>query len=188
MSGSRLTPRLFLARELRRAREAKGLTPEALGRPLFVSESLVRSWEKGRRLPNPDTLALAENVLGTGGILTRLLTDVIDAAVPIEWFGRWMEIEESASSFWSFEPLLIPGLLQTPDYARIVLRSGNHPADLDEMVEARVRRRQPLLELARAPRSVLARDSKHPQNGHLTLAPAASRSLLNAVRKGLLDG
>lgn len=44
------------------------------------------------------------------------------------------------------------------------------------------------VELAGAPHSVLARDSKHPQNGHLTLTPPASRALLNAVRKGLLDG
>lgn len=139
-----MTPRSFLARELQRAREAKSLTPEALARTLFVSESLIRSWEKGRRLPRPDTLTHAERVLGTGGILTRLLADLVDAAVPIEWFGPWKEIEQHTSAFWSFEPLIIPGHLQTPDYARAVLKSGNHAADLDEMVDDRMKRQLPL--------------------------------------------
>ncbi|WP_460305238.1 helix-turn-helix domain-containing protein [Actinocorallia aurea] len=144
MSGTRLTPRLFLARELQLAREAKGLSPDALAKSLYVSESLIRSWEKGRRLPKPDILAVVEQALGTGGTLTRLLADLVDAAVPIEWFGRWIEIEEEASAFWSFEPLLVPGLLQTPEYARSVLRTANHLADLDEMIDARIRRQAAL--------------------------------------------
>ncbi|GAB2839046.1 hypothetical protein GCM10022221_43210 [Actinocorallia aurea] len=44
------------------------------------------------------------------------------------------------------------------------------------------------VELARSSHTVLARDSKHPQNGHLTLTPQTSRTLLHAVRNGALDG
>lgn len=141
MSGNRLTPRAFFAREIQCAREAKGMSPDALAKVLFVSESLVRAWEKGRRLPKPDVMTRLEEVLGTGGILARILGDLVDAAVPIEWFGRWVEIERQASAFWSFEPLLIPGLLQNEDYARTVLHAANHNVDLTEMLAARMERR-----------------------------------------------
>ncbi|MDX6744351.1 DUF397 domain-containing protein [Actinocorallia sp. A-T 12471] len=43
------------------------------------------------------------------------------------------------------------------------------------------------VELARAPRTVLARDSKHPHRGHLTLTPHTSRSLLTAIKSNTLN-
>jgi transcriptional regulator with XRE-family HTH domain len=140
---------MFLAREIQRAREAKGMSRDALAKAVFVSESLVRSWERGKRLPKPDHLKNVERVLGFGngeepGILCRLREELVKAAVPVEWFGRWQEIEEQATSLWTFQPLLIPGLLQTEEYATVVLRAANHIADLDESVTARMERQRVL--------------------------------------------
>jgi transcriptional regulator with XRE-family HTH domain len=135
-----MTPRDFLASEIRRGREAKGMSTTDLANTVFVSEPLVRAWEKGRRLPQPDHLEKLENLFGTRGLLGRMRKDLVSAAVPVEWFGRWPEIEDNATSLWTFQPLVVPGLLQTEAYARAILRAANHIADLDEMVAARMER------------------------------------------------
>jgi transcriptional regulator with XRE-family HTH domain len=134
------TPRMFLAREIQRAREAKGMTRDDLAKAVFVSESLVRMWERGKRIPQPDHLKAVEVELGTGGILGRIREDLVNTAVPIEWFGRWPEIENRATEIWTFQPLLVPGLLQTAGYTTEVLRAQNLNADLKEMVDARIER------------------------------------------------
>ncbi|MEO3785879.1 Scr1 family TA system antitoxin-like transcriptional regulator [Actinocorallia sp. B10E7] len=133
---------MFLSTEIRRAREARGLSTDELARTLYVSESLVRSWEKARRLPKPDIMVKLEEALGTGGILARILSELVDAAVPVEWFGRWVDIERGASALWSFELAVVPGLLQTEQYASAVLRAMNHSAELEEMLSSRMERQQ----------------------------------------------
>jgi transcriptional regulator with XRE-family HTH domain len=138
MAGNHLTARAFLAREIRLAREAKGISRTALGKAVFVSESLVSAWEKGRYVPK-DRL---EGALGTRGVLSRMLEDLVSVTVPLEWFGRWLEIEGQATALWSFELAVVPGLLQTEDYVRAVLRAANHLADTEEMVSARLERQE----------------------------------------------
>lgn len=133
---------MFLAAEIQRAREARGMSTDELARALYVSESLVRSWEKARRLPKPDIMVKLEAAVGTGGILARILSDLVDAAAPVEWFGRWVEIERGASALWSFELAVVPGLLQTESYASAVLQAMNHSADPGEMISARMERQQ----------------------------------------------
>ena len=56
------------------------------------------------------------------------------------WFHRWPEAEEQAQTLRWYEPLLIPGLLQTEEYARAVLR-GAQPDATDERIEEQVRAR-----------------------------------------------
>jgi hypothetical protein len=53
-------------------------------------------------------------------------------AVP-RWFERFMAAESSAVSVDTFETQLVPGLLQTPEYARAVLRAANTSLDDDEI-------------------------------------------------------
>jgi hypothetical protein len=57
------------------------------------------------------------------------------------WFRDWVEIEARATVIRWWEPLLVPGLLQTLDYARAVLGWGpDDGGDLDERVAARLER------------------------------------------------
>lgn len=114
----------------------------ALGKAVFASESLVTAWEKSRYVPKPDAIDRLEGVLGTRGVLSRLLEDLVSVTVPLEWFGKWVEIEGRATALWSFELAVVPGLLQTEDYARAVLRAANHLADTEEMVIARMNRQR----------------------------------------------
>nr|WP_281181868.1 helix-turn-helix transcriptional regulator [Actinomadura macra] len=143
------SPRGFLAREIRMARDRIGMTQDRLANAVFVSTSLVRAWESGARLPKPDNLLNLERVLGFGdgetpGVLCRMAEDLIKNAIALEWFGEWQKVEARAVELWSFEIFVVPGLLQTEAYATSVLRAANHNADLEEQVSARLERRKVL--------------------------------------------
>ena len=58
------------------------------------------------------------------------------------WFDRWPDFEAMATIFRWYEPLVLPGLLQTDPYARAVLRTriGDTDDEIDAMVEARMAR------------------------------------------------
>jgi transcriptional regulator with XRE-family HTH domain len=146
--GSQNSPRKFLAREIKRAREAKGATRETLAKVLFVSESLVRGWERATRLIQPDHLRKVEDFVGpesTKGILSRLREELITNDPAPEWAGKWLDIERDCNSVWWFHPLLVPGIFQTADYARAVISTSGRPVDnLEEQVQARLARQHVL--------------------------------------------
>jgi transcriptional regulator with XRE-family HTH domain len=179
------TPRMFLARELRRAREGKGISRASLANEFYVSEVLVRQWETGHRVPVADHVVKLDEMFGMRGILVRIREELVKASVPLEWFGRWTEIEGRASSLWSFEPMVVPGLLQTEDYARGILVAANHLADVEEMVCARMERQkilhreeEPPMFIAVIAESVLSQNVGGPETmvGQLTyLAEVARR-------------
>jgi transcriptional regulator with XRE-family HTH domain len=139
------TARAFFAKELKRAREAKGLSQASAAKAIFVSASLVGMWETAQRLPRSEDLAHLEEVVGTGGFLSRLLEELVSHEVPPEWLGKWLALEAQASSLLSFEAIVIPGLLQTEDYARAVLRLGKQtPFGMEDQVTARLERQRVL--------------------------------------------
>ncbi len=57
------------------------------------------------------------------------------------WFRRYVELEWKATTVRMFHPQLLPGLVQTPAYAREVLRAGR-PSNLEDLVTARVERQR----------------------------------------------
>ena len=60
------------------------------------------------------------------------------------WFQQWAGIEAQATVLRWYEPLVVPGLLQTEDYARAILsaRPDGNLDDLDDQVAARLPARQ----------------------------------------------
>ena len=62
------------------------------------------------------------------------------------WFEPYLGLEQAASIIRSYDVQFIPGLLQTPDYARAVARlaDGLSEAGTDQLVELRMRRQQVL--------------------------------------------
>ena len=123
----------LFSEELRRARAAAGLTQDQLADRVGYSPSLVAHVETGSRAPSLDFARRGDEALGTGGLLARLQLFVRSEAHPA-WFRDWVEIELEAVSLRWFEPLLIPGLLQTEGYARAVLAAA-HPASPEDEVE-----------------------------------------------------
>jgi hypothetical protein len=83
--------------------------------------------------------------LNTGGALTELrkqLNNMLKVRADPGWFQEWARKESEATALRWFEPLLIPGLLQTEQYARAVIRTrpGDTNEHIDEMVATRVER------------------------------------------------
>lgn len=64
----------------------------------------------------------------------------------LPWFRPWAELEQDATAIRSYQPLLVPGLLQTEGYARAMLRTGNllPPAEVEEIVVSRLARQSVL--------------------------------------------
>jgi hypothetical protein len=63
------------------------------------------------------------------------------------WFQTYVGLEESTSLIRTYEIQFVPGLLQTPDYARAVIRLGNpdaSAAEIEHRVELRLRRQERL--------------------------------------------
>lgn len=140
-----MTARQFVGKEIRRARESKQLTRAELAKTFPVSESLVASWENGRLIPKQEYLPHLTGVLGLPDILLRILDDLVSREVAPEWLDKWTGVESQSSALLTFEPLVVPGLLQTEDYAGAVLRLGKPaPLDLEGQVSARLARQKVL--------------------------------------------
>lgn len=113
----------FFASELRRARQAAGFTQEQLAAAISYSASLVAQVETCRKTPSRDFAQRCDDILKTDGLLTRVVTELLSKEVAPEWFRPWLVVEQEATHIRSFEPLLVPGLLQTEGYARVLSRS-----------------------------------------------------------------
>jgi transcriptional regulator with XRE-family HTH domain len=144
MTGKRVTPLRLWGKELRLARERAGInSQDRLAALVHVSASLVGMWESGKRIPQPDDLVKIEEVCQSDGLLTRLLNDWVGKRVGPEWLGRWVEAESEATSLSCYQTIVIPGLLQTEEYARAVLRLGKQSLlDTDNQVNTRLTRQQ----------------------------------------------
>jgi transcriptional regulator with XRE-family HTH domain len=126
----------FFGAELRRLRVAAGVSQEDLAQQIAYSASLVGMIETARRAPARDFAERCDVALDTGGALARLWPLVSQEALP-RWFRPFAEIEREATSIRTWEPLDIPGLLQTEEYARALITAWQ-PGDSHETVEQQV--------------------------------------------------
>ena len=135
----------IFSRELRLARSAKGLSQTALAEQIAYSAQLVSKVELADRRPSADFARRCDQVLDTGGLLERIQEEIGDD-VFLEWFREWAGIEREAAVLRWFEPLCVPGLLQTEMYAHAVLVSGGLiPAEeVGQQVAARLTRQEVL--------------------------------------------
>jgi transcriptional regulator with XRE-family HTH domain len=134
----------FFGAELRRARTAAGLSQDQLGQRLGYSGAQVGKVETGERAPAQDFAGACDRAFpDAGGLFGRLyqLARRWDGGYP-SWFAEWVDSERRATSLRWWEPLLIPGLLQTADYARAILAADPETTEdqLDELVAARLER------------------------------------------------
>lgn len=141
------SPPKFLGDELRRARVTAGYSSqEALAAKLGFDRSVVGKAESGERVPSPEVLeAWCVACQVDAGLFTRLALLARSANGPFPtWFARWPEAEGAARTLRWFEPLAVPGLLQSEDYARAWLstRVGESREQIDAMVVARLARQE----------------------------------------------
>jgi transcriptional regulator with XRE-family HTH domain len=140
------TARAAVGREIRNAREDKRLSRAAVAKSLHVSDSLVAAWESGRITPRPEYIHQLIDVLAFGSdAVARLMGELVSGEALPEWEGKWLRLEEQATSLLSYETIVIPGLLQTAEYARAVLQLNQYaPHDIEEQVQARLERQRVL--------------------------------------------
>jgi transcriptional regulator with XRE-family HTH domain len=126
--------------ELRRFREAAGLTQKQLGDIINFTASLVGQVETARKLPTLDFSERADAALCTGGLLSRLQPLVMRSQLPA-WFQQVAELQARATEICAFETHMVPGLLQTAGYARAVLGAMDE-TDLDDRTAVRLARQR----------------------------------------------
>ena len=141
--------RILLGAQLRRLREAKGVTRESAGWEIRASESKISRMELGRVGFKERDVA---DLLSLYGVRdeeerTALLALARDANVPgwwhkygdvlPSWFQSYLGLETAAALIRTYEVQFVPGLLQTKEYARAVILLGHAGAQPDE-IERRV--------------------------------------------------
>lgn len=156
-------PAAFLGGELRRARAAAGFSSQdALAAKLGFDRTVIAKAETGERPPTDDVLAawcqachLDDDLFRRLAVLARRA----DGPVP-SWFEDWLQAEGEAQSLRMWSPTLIPGLLQTAEYARaLFLAAQSDTSDdvIDALVAARLER-QAILDRADPPDVVVVLD------------------------------
>lgn len=130
MSEQRLSSRM---RDLRRGRN---MSQEKLATSINVSKSLITSFETGRLIPQDDTAKSIDNLFGTGDEVQGLAKREREDRQP--WLRPWVEQERRAVLLRTYQPLLVPGLLQCEPYMRAVISAvpGN-AGKVDELVATR---------------------------------------------------
>lgn len=119
-------------------REHAGLTRAQFGELVRFSKHTVASVELGRRMPDESFVERAEEVLGNTGALRRAARFLARGEPGLAaWFRRWARLERVAVSLCTYECRLVPGLLQSADYARAVFE-GTIPLLTDEQLEAQL--------------------------------------------------
>lgn len=149
-----------LAAELRRLRESAGMTGEQVAQRLGWSGSKLSRIERHQiGVKQADLRGLldlyrideahCEELLALGAeSKQKSWLEVITASFPPE-NAAYFHAEAEAQSIWNWEPQVIPGLLQTPEYARAVMQLWlamfpGPQKEADRRVEARLVRQQVL--------------------------------------------
>ncbi|MBF6130586.1 helix-turn-helix domain-containing protein [Nocardia brasiliensis] len=146
--------RIALGGQLRKLRESKNITREAAGDAIRGSHAKISRLELGRTGFKERDI---RDLLTLYGVTDaeerqRFLELARQANEPgwwhrysdllPQWFGTYLGLEQAASKIRTYEAHLVPGLLQTPEYARAVVALGYEDADTDRRVQVRQRRQE----------------------------------------------
>jgi len=133
-----------VVRQLKLWREAAGFTQAEFGTAIGYGEELVSSVERGRRIPRPEYLDAADEVLGAGGKIAALKEDVAEIRYPKK-VRDLKKLEAEAVELGAYNNSVIQGLLQTEEYARALFNSrrpGFTEEEVEQQVAARLARQE----------------------------------------------
>ncbi|MFZ4247117.1 helix-turn-helix domain-containing protein [Streptomyces griseoincarnatus] len=132
-----------VGRQLKLRREAAGMRACDFAAAVKYGEDLVYKVESGKRIPRPEYLDKADEVLGAGGLIAAMKEDVAKVRYPKK-VRDLAKLEGQAVELLSYGSHNLHGLLQTEEYARALL-STRRPAlsedELERAVAARVARK-----------------------------------------------
>lgn len=151
-----------LGEELRSTRAKAGFSGEQLAEFLGVSQSRVSRIELGQQAAPVDLVRRWTAATGASEDRSAELAGLAEAAATeaVAWrtvMGRGLarlqqdarETELGAANLFCFQPVLVPGLLQIPEYARRTFAAGNPtrgPAEIAAAIAARMDRQLVLYE------------------------------------------
>ncbi|MGI5165827.1 helix-turn-helix domain-containing protein [Spirillospora sp. CA-253888] len=128
----------FFAYELRRHRKARGLSQDQLAKELYTTRAAIESYESRRNCPKSEFAKQLDEYFGTGVHFQVLLYYARQESL-LKWLNDYVELEKEARESRVFQALNIPGLLQTPEYARAQFESVHLP-NAEELIAQRMER------------------------------------------------
>lgn len=190
--------------ELRSLREAADLTIEEVAEAAGIAMSHVSRIERGQvGVRRPTLMALLQQYGADAETTARLVATAAEttkrknrdwwqpyATAISDKYATLMAFESEAISIRNFEPTLLPGLLQTEEYARASLQRGTvrlTPEGIETRVEARIAR-QAVLDKADAPRTWFILDEatiRRPAGGPEVMRRQLLRLVEMAARTGV---
>ena len=123
----------MLGAQLKTARRAAGYTQCSLAERLVVEEETIASIEQGRRPLLPDLAATLDQLLDTKGALAAGVEHMPEIDLFPLWAELYIEHEREAIALSLYANQVLPGLLQSEEYARAVLRNRVPVYDEDEI-------------------------------------------------------
>jgi transcriptional regulator with XRE-family HTH domain len=140
-----------LGAELRRYREAAGVTIEVVAEQLGCSPSKVSRIETGHNSATPRDVADILAIYRVGAHEAEELVQIAREARQKGWWhpysavlvGAYVGLEAAARGVRAYEQLVIPGLLQSEEYALALIRNArtsDTPKDIDRRVHVRLAR------------------------------------------------
>ena len=191
--------RILLGAQLRRLREGKGISREDAGYEIRASGSKISRMELGRVSFKERDVADLLSMYGVEEIAEReaLLGLARQANNPgwwhhygdilPSWFQSYLGLEAASSLIRTYEIQFVPGLLQTPEYARAVILLGHAGANADEIdrrVELR-RQRQQILHRGEPPQlwAVIDEAVLRRPIGGIEVMRAQIEALIEAAKK-----
>jgi transcriptional regulator with XRE-family HTH domain len=140
-----------LAASLREEREARKVGLRVLADELGILPQLLSAWEKGHRLPSVEDVSAILALLGIRGEQRDRIRTLARHAREPNWLASssaltgLLAFERAAVKITTWSPLLIPGLLQTPDYIRAIMESSSVALEeADKRLRIRLQRRSVL--------------------------------------------
>ncbi|ALC22629.1 helix-turn-helix domain-containing protein [Streptomyces pristinaespiralis] len=164
-----------LGQELRRLRELKGMTAEEVAERLLVSQSKISRLENGRRSISQRDV---RDLCGVYEVEDhRIVDSLMQMAKDSRQQGWWhafgdipysvyIGLETDAASLRVYEPQVVPGLLQTRQYAEALIAGAlpeSGTTDIEKRVSVRLRRQERI------------RDAEHPLRMWAVIDEAALR-------------
>jgi transcriptional regulator with XRE-family HTH domain len=156
----------YSGNQMKRWRTKANVSREELAAAANYSPDTIKSMEQGVRMPTPRVLDTADELCRAEGLLSAAKEYLQREKFPAR-AQDFMEREREAISLWWYEVSLVPGLLQTKEYARALIDNRIPPLD-EETVEERI--------AARMERQAILTERKPPVGLSFVLYEAVLRS------------
>jgi transcriptional regulator with XRE-family HTH domain len=137
-------PILVFGKLLRALRERAGMPQKQLGDMVYCSGSMISAIETGAKPAKLDLVQRMDQALNACGALTSVWPITTAGTYP-SWFARVAELEREAFKIHEWEVRVIPGLLQTMEYARALMRAVQPRCDdegIEKLASARIDRQE----------------------------------------------